>query len=128
MPSNSTTLNPFSTASSFAPGFRGSLNDSFQVSLPVTAAAAVSLPKIESYPATFVAVPNGARTLDTMGFMTAVDASTVVVHGATTGFSTSASSTADHVVISISSGVISITNASTAAATAAVTYSVTRIN
>lgn len=129
MPQTSSSLNPFSTATTYAPNFRSEAQNTYQFTLPTTVSVGASLPKIENFPATFLFVPDGARTLKTaIGFATAVNASSVVVHGNGTGFSTSASTTADHVVIAISNGVISCTNASTSAATAATTYSVIRVS
>lgn len=130
MASSITTLNPLTTAAVAAPDFRGEGHNSFKVSLPVTAGAAAALPKLEAdaYPATFMFAPDAARTLKVCGFVTAISSSVIVVHGATTGFSASASTTADHVVLSISSGVISITNAGTNAATAATVFTVDRVN
>lgn len=131
MASSITTLNPLSTYSAFAPDFRGEGTNSFKtVSLPVTASASAALPKLaaDAYPATFVFVPDTARTLKVCGFVTALGPSNIIVHGATTGFSASASTTADHVVLSISDGVISITNAGTNAATAATVFTVDRVN
>lgn len=130
MPSSITTLNPLSTYSAFAPDFRGEGTNSFRtVSLPVTASATAALPKLaaDAYPATFMFVPDTARTLKVCGFVTALGPSNILVHGATTGFSASASSTADHVVLSITDGVISITNG-TGTATAATVFTVDRVN
>lgn len=128
MPQTLNSVNPTSTSTAFAPNFRGEAQNTFTVTLPTTAGAAVSLPKVEHFPATFWVVPDGARTLKTAyGFITLLRATELQVHGNGTGFSTSASTTADHVVISNSSGVITITNAGTNAATAATTYSVIRI-
>ena len=129
MPHTTSSLNPTSTAAAFAPNFRGEAQNTFTFPLPVTASAAFSLPKTEHFPATFLFIHSGERTLDTaVGFVTAVNSSTIVVHGNGTGFSASASTTADHVVLAISSGVISCTNAGTNAATAATTYSVIRVS
>lgn len=122
-------VNPTSTTTAYAPNFRGEAQNTFAVTLPTTAGAAVSLPKVETFPATFWVVPDGARTLKTVyGFVTLLNASSLQVHGAGTGFSTAASTTADHVVVSNSSGVITLTNAATNAATAATTYSVIRVS
>lgn len=130
MANSISTLNPLSTSAASAPDFRGEGSNSYQISLPVTAGASASLPKLaaDAYPATFVAVPTAARTLDVCGFITALSDSQILVHGATTGFSTASSTTADHVVVSISSGVITLTNAATNPATAATVYTVNRIN
>lgn len=131
MANSNTTINPLSTYSAFAPEFRGESNNLFRtVSLPVTAAATTALPKLaaDAYPATFMFVPDTARTLKVCGFVTALGPSNILVHGNTTGFSASASTTADHVVLSISDGVISITNAGTNAATAATVFTVNRLH
>lgn len=122
-------LNPTTTAEVYAPDFRGESLNTFNFSLPTTAGVGFALPKIKTYPATFMFSNDGARTLKTpIGFVTAHNASSITVHGNGTGFSASASTTADHVVLSISSGVISCTNAGTNAATAATVYSVVRID
>jgi hypothetical protein len=127
--SASTGLNPTTTVPAFAPGFRGVANDHATLSLPVTASAAATFPKIESYPALFFIGSDNVRTLKGVsGFVYATSASQINVFGGGTGFSASASTTADHVVVSISSGVITLTNAGTNAATAAATYSAFRIN
>jgi len=130
MPYNASTgLNPTTTVPAFAPGFRGATNDQAQISLPVTASAAASFPKIESYPALFFIGSDNVRTLKGVsGFVYATSASQInVFTNASNGFSTSASTTADHVVVSISGGVITLTNAATNAATAAATYSAFRL-
>lgn len=122
-------INPTSTAQAYAPDFRGEAKNTFAFSLPTTVSASFTLPKCESFPATYLFIPDGARTLKSvLGFVTALNASTVQVHGAGTGFSTAASATADHVVIAISSGAITCTNATTSAATAATTYTVVRVS
>jgi hypothetical protein len=127
--SSSAGINPTTTAPAFAPGFRGAANDHATLSLPVTASAAATFPKIESYPALFFIGSDNARTLKGVsGFVYATSASQINLHANGTGFSTSASTTADHVVVSISSGVITLTNAGTNNATAAAVYSAFRVN
>ena len=130
MPYNASSgLNPTTTVPAFAPGFRGSANNQAQISLPVTASAAASFPAIESYPALFFIGTDNVRTLKGVsGFVHVTSASQINLHGANTGFSTAASTTADHVVVSISGGVITLTNAGTNAATAAATYSAYRLD
>lgn len=129
MANTNASLNPLSTYPAYAPDFRGESQNEFKFPLPVTAAAGFSLPKIEQFPATFLFTNDGARSVKTaVGFVTAHSASAITVHGAGTGFSASASTTADHVVLAISSGVISCTNASTNAASAATTYTVIRVS
>jgi hypothetical protein len=130
MPYNASSgLNPTTTVPAFAPGFRGSANDQATISLPVTASAAASFPKIESYPALFFIGSDNVRTLKgASGFVHATSASQISLFGAGTGFQAGASTIADYVVVSISSGVITLTNAGTNAATAAATYSAFRLS
>jgi hypothetical protein len=129
MPYNASSgLNPTTTVPVFAPGFRGSANDHAQLSLPVTASAAASFPKIESYPALFFIGSDNVRTKKTVsGFVFATSPTVISMYGNGAGFSTAASSTADDVVVSIAAGVITLTNAS-ATCTAAATYSAFRVN
>lgn len=130
MANSVTTINPLSTASAFVPDFRGEGGNSYVLpSLPVTVSVGVSMPKLaaDAYPAVFSAVPDGARTASHGGIIIALTPSKVAAFG-TAGFGTAAATTADYVVVSISDGVISITNASTNAATAATVYTVNRLN
>jgi hypothetical protein len=127
---NSNHINPTSTSSAYSPSTRGNIGNDHQLTLPVTAGAATSLPQIDPslYPCLFAFTADGARTLKTAnGIVMALNASNIHVVAAGTGFATSASTTADHVVISISSGVITMTNAGTNNATFPTTYKVTQL-
>jgi hypothetical protein len=130
MPNNNS-VNPTSTSAAYSPSTRGTIGNDHQLTLPTTASAATSLPQIDPslYPCLFAFTADGARTLKTAnGIVMALSASNIHVVASGTGFSTSASTTADHVVVSISSGVITLTNAGTNAATAATTYKVTQLS
>jgi hypothetical protein len=127
---NINSVNPTSTYTAYSPSTRGNIGNDHQITLPTTISVGASLPQIDPslYPCLFAFTADGARTLKTAnGIVMALNASNIHVVASGTGFSASASSTADHVVVSISSGVITLTNASTAAATAATTYKVTQL-
>ncbi len=132
MPQSPLTINPTTTASARSPGFRGQFGSETYKSqdLAVTTSAAITLaPVIESYPATFLCTTGTERTTKAAGFITAVSASVVVIHGASAAFLALASvgTTADNLGVSITGGQLVFTNAGTNPATAVTNIYVTRI-
>lgn len=99
--------NPTSTVESYGPALRGSGADSNSyVFSAVSSSTAVSLPKIETYPATFVVSSSGSSN-QPCGFVHATSSSTLVVSGATGNLSTTPS--ANVLVPSISNGILTFT-------------------
>lgn len=108
-------INPLSTTAAFAPDFRGESHNAY-VTPTLAASGTVVLPKIESFPASFVV----AQLADTAGnsrngIITAHSAAVVTAFG--TNVSTSAA--AQTIVPSISSGVVTLLANSTFANAAA---------
>ena len=99
-------LNPLSTVAAFAPDFRGEAKNAWQT--PVLAAdAAVTLPKIESYPAVFSITSEASTAADSRaGIVCALSASKLVILAGTKVASAAAANT---IVPTISSGVITLT-------------------
>ena len=102
-------INPMSTAAAYAPDFRGESSNLY-VTGTLAASGTVVLPKIETFPASFVVTQLANNAANSRhGVMTALSASLVVAHG--TNVSTTAAG--QTIVPSISSGVITLTANST---------------
>ena len=104
-------LNPLSTVAAYAPDFRGEAKNAWQT--PVLAVnSSVTLPKIESYPATFLITSEANTAANSRaGIICAVTASKLVVLA---GSKVSTTAAANTIEPTISAGVITLTsNAST---------------
>lgn len=102
-------VNPTSTYAAYAPGFRGEGDNVYQTAALIASGTAV-LPKIETYPASFLVTMAGDSVANSRhGIVTALTSGIVVAQG------TNVSTTAGNQVIvpSISAGVITLTAAAT---------------
>ena len=98
-------INPTTTYEAYAPSFRGE-NQNVYVTPALAASGTAVLPKIDTFPATFLVTCQGDSVANSRhGFVTALSASVVVAQG--TNVSTTAA--AQTIVPSISSGVITLT-------------------
>lgn len=103
-------LNPLSTVAAFAPDFRGEAKNAWQTPTLGTGAA-VTLPKIESYPAVFSITSEADTAANSRaGIICALSASKLVILAGTKVVSTTA---ANSIVPTISSGVITLTSDAT---------------
>lgn len=100
-------LNPLSTVTAFAPDFRGEAKNAWQT--PVLAVnAAVTLPKIESYPAVFSITSEADSAANSRaGVICALSASKLIVLA---GNKVASVAAAESIVPTISSGVITLTS------------------
>jgi hypothetical protein len=103
---NNGTVNPLSTVEPYGPDTRGPQGQSNSYIFTAVEDDAVSLPKIESYPAMFSIIGTGT-SLQPAGFVTVTAAGNLVVSGATANLSTSAG--ANILVPSVSGGVLTLT-------------------
>lgn len=103
---NNSNVNATSTAAAFGPGTRATTGDSnTYIFTNVGANSSVTLPRIESYPATF-SIAGGTSTNQVCGFVTAFTDATIVVHGANSQLAVSPA--ANVLVPSIIAGVLTL--------------------
>lgn len=117
-------INPYSSAPAYAPNFRGEGHNIYQTAALI-ASAAVVLPKIETFPASFL-ITQAADTAGNSrhGIITALTGSLIVAQGT----NVSLAAAGQTIVPSISSGVITLTaNGTFGAATPAAVVTVTRL-
>ena len=117
-------VNPTSTYAAYAPGFRGEGDNVYQTAALLVNTAVV-LPKIETFPASFLITQQADSVANSRyGIVTALSSSMVVAHG--TNLATTAAP--QTIVPSISAGVITLTaHASTHAAGASTIVTVVRL-
>lgn len=106
--STNKTINPLSTIATYAPDFRGEAVNLWQTGT-LAAGSAVTLPKIEAFPAVFSISSQGAAAATCRGgLIIAHSASIVSVTGATNMNQGSPSGT-DDIGVTIANGVITLT-------------------
>ena len=109
MANSSTTLNPTTTYAAYAPDFRGESKNLWQTAALGTGAA-VTLPKIEAFPAAFlISQPADTAANSRQGVIVAHTASLITANGA----NVSLTAAAQTIVPSISAGVITLTSNAT---------------
>lgn len=103
------TINPTSTVTAFAPNFRGEAENLY-VTAAIGASNALALPRIETFPASFLVTQIGDTAANSRnGIITAHSAAIVTAFGT----NVSVTAAAQTIVPTISSGVITLTTNAT---------------